>query len=64
MIENIAFALTVSFWALAAIVVFLRLAFPRAPLTGKFIEYSANVTVSHKETVTTRNHHSAYHRAS
>ena len=64
MIENIAFALMVSFWALAVILVFLRLAFPKAPLTGKFIEYLANVTVSHKETETTRNHHPAYHRAS
>jgi hypothetical protein len=62
MIENIAFALMVGFWGLAAIVVVLRLAFPRAPITGKFIEYLANITVPHKDATEnkTTNHHVAY----
>lgn len=53
MIENIAFALMVAFWVFAAIAVVLRLTLPKAPLTRKFIEYLANVSVSRKDTVTT-----------
>jgi hypothetical protein len=60
MIENIAFVLVVGFWSLAAVLVFLRLAFPRAPITGKFIEYLGNVTVSHKDDRKPTRHDAAY----
>ena len=57
MIENISFVLVVGFWSLAAILVVLRLAFPRARITGKFIEYLGNVTVSHKDENKPTGHH-------
>jgi hypothetical protein len=57
MIDNIAFVLVVGFWSLAATLVFLRLAVPRAPITGKFIEYLANVTVSHRDENKPTGHH-------
>ena len=68
MLDNIALVLVVGFWSLAAILVFLRLAFPTAPITGKFIEYLGNVTVSHKDVVSRKDdtvnkptsHHAAY----
>ncbi len=60
MIENIAFVLVVGFWSLAAILVVLRLAFPGAPITGKFIEYLGNVTVSHKDENKPTSHDPAY----
>ena len=63
MIENVAYALMIGFWVLAAFVVLLRLGFPKAPLTGKVIEYLANVTVSRRDTTSTTatNRHTAFH---
>jgi hypothetical protein len=47
-ITDASFLLVVSFWTLAGVLVLLRFAFPKAQLTGKFIEYLANVSVSPK----------------